>query len=70
MNLKGKLAVVYRQLDEMKCKVMSTNSKTPFVRELYAPFAEYTVEVRSKRAINCKAAKRQDHTDLVVRNYS
>jgi DNA adenine methylase len=65
-----KLAVVYRQLDEMKCKVMLTNSKTPFVRELYAPFAEYTVEVRSKRAINCKAAKRGGHTDLIIRNYS
>ena len=44
---------------------------TPLVRELYAPFAKYTVEVSSKRAINCKRSKkRQGHTDLIIRNYS
>jgi DNA adenine methylase len=63
-----KLAGVYRQLDEMKCKVMLTNSNTPLVRELYAPFA--IIEVGSKRPINCKAAKREGHTDLIIRNYT
>jgi hypothetical protein len=29
------------ELDEMKCKVMLTNSNTPIVRELYAPFATH-----------------------------
>ncbi len=28
-----------------------------------------TIEVDSKRAINCKAAKREGHTDLIIRNY-
>jgi DNA adenine methylase len=65
-----KLAEIYKQLDEIKCKVMLTNSNTPLVREFYAPFANYTVEVNSKRAINCKAAKREGHTDLIIRNYS
>ena len=65
-----KQAEVYRQLDEMKCKVMLTNSKTPLVRELYAPFANNTIEVSSKRAINCKASKRNGHTDLIIRNYA
>jgi site-specific DNA-adenine methylase len=37
---------------------MLTNSNTPLVRELYAPFAKHTKEVDSARAINCKAAKR------------
>jgi DNA adenine methylase len=32
------LAEIFRQLDEMKCKVMLTNSNTPLVRELYADF--------------------------------
>ena len=54
----------------MKCKVMLTNSNTPLVRELYAPFAKYTIEVGSKRAINCKASKREGHQDLIIRNYS
>jgi DNA adenine methylase len=65
-----KLAEIYRQLDDMKCNIMLTNSNTPLVRELYAPFANDTVEVHSKRAINCKAAKREGHTDSIIRNYS
>jgi DNA adenine methylase len=60
---KEKLAEIYKQLDEMKCNVMLTNSNTPLVRELYAPFAKYTIEVNSKRAINRKALKRKGHTD-------
>jgi DNA adenine methylase len=64
------LADIFRKLDDRKCKVMLTNSSTPLVRELYAPFDEHTVEVSSKRAINCKGAKRQGHTDLIIRNYS
>jgi len=65
-----RLAETYKQLDEMKCKVMLTNSDTPLVRELYAPFAKHTIEVCSKRAINCKASKRGGHADLIIRNYS
>ena len=69
-NDQKELADIFRKLDDRKCKVMLTNSSTPLVRELYAPFAEHTVEVSSKRAINCKGAKRQGHTDLIIRNYS
>ena len=68
-NDQKKLAGVFRQLNEMKCKIMLTNSNTPLVRELYAPFAKYTIEVDSKRAINSNTAKREDHTDLIIRNY-
>ena len=64
------LAERFRQLDEMKCKVMLTNSNTPLVRELYAPFDRHTKPVISKRAINCNASKREGHTDLIIRNYS
>ena len=52
----------------MKCKVMLTNSNTPLVRELYAPFA--ITEAHSKRAINCKGAKREGRMDLIIRNYT
>jgi DNA adenine methylase len=65
-----RLAEVYKQLDEMKCKVMLTNSNTPFVRELYSDFANNIRQANSKRAINCKAAKREGHTDLIIRNYT
>jgi DNA adenine methylase len=69
-NEQKKLAEVFRQLHEIKCKVMLTNSNTPLVRELYAPFARNTIEVNSKRAINCKASKREGHSDLIIRNYT
>jgi site-specific DNA-adenine methylase len=49
---------------------MLTNSNTSLVRELYAPFAIYAVEVDSKRAINCKATKREGHKDLIICNYT
>jgi DNA adenine methylase len=62
------LAEIYKQLDEMKCKVMLTNSDTPLVIELYAPFI--ITEVDSKRVINFKASKREGHSDLIIRNYS
>ena len=64
------LADLFRKLDDRKCKVMLTNSDTPSIREFYVPFAEHTKKVESKRAINCKASKRQGHTDLIIRNYS
>jgi len=67
-NDQKKLAEIYKQLDEMKCNVMLTNSNTPLVRELYAPFV--ITEVNSKRVINCNAEKREGHTDLIIRNYS
>ena len=67
-NDQKKLAEIYKQLDEMKCKVMLTNSNTALVREFYAPFV--IAEISSKRVINCKATKRKDHMDLIVCNYS
>jgi len=66
-NDQKRLAKIYKQLDEMKCNVMLTNSNTPLVRELYAPFD--ITEVDSKRAINCKASKREGHSDLIICNY-
>ena len=52
----------------MKCKVMLTNSNTPLVRELYAPFA--ITEAHSKELLIVKAAKREGHMDLIIRNYT
>jgi DNA adenine methylase len=69
-NDQKELAEIFRQLHEKKCRVMLINSNTPLVRELYADYANNTIEVGSKRAINCKAAKREGHTDLIIRNYS
>ncbi len=47
-----KLAEVYRQLDEMKCKVMLTNSNTPLVRvvDLYRPHISNSVHKSIQRS--------------------
>jgi DNA adenine methylase len=62
-----KLAWVFRALDDKGCKVMLSNSDTPFVRELYK---DYRVEtVHAARAINRDASKRGLVTEIVALNY-
>ena len=39
-NEQKKLAETYRQLDEIKCNVILTNSNTPLVRELLCTFCQ------------------------------
>jgi DNA adenine methylase len=67
-----RLAEVFKQLHEMKCNVMLTNSNTPLVKELYSTFADFTKETESNRSINCKDSKRKTkgHMDLIIRNYN
>jgi hypothetical protein len=40
-----------------------------FFSKLLADFASNTIEVDSKRAINCKGAKREGHSDLIICKY-
>jgi DNA adenine methylase len=61
------LAHIFRALDRKGCKVMLSNSWTPFVRNLYKGFR--LVEVKAARAINSKAEKRGQVSELVVLNY-
>jgi DNA adenine methylase len=63
------LAHVFRILNDRKCKVLLSNSDTPFVRDLYKDFAKYMKEVNALRAINSNAAKRMGHKELLIRNY-
>jgi DNA adenine methylase len=64
------LADVFRKLDDTKCKILLSNSSTPFVKEVYSDFAKYTKEVSAIRSINCKGSKRGGHKELIIRNYS
>ncbi len=57
----------FKKLDRRGCKVLLSNSNTPFVRELYQEFS--IKEVSALRAINCKGSKRTGHTELLIRNY-
>lgn len=62
-----KLCKVFEKLDGQKCKVMLSNSDTPFIRKLYKKFKIETVF--AKRAINCNGSGRGEITELVILNY-
>jgi DNA adenine methylase len=59
----------FKKLDRKGVKIMLSNSDTPFIRELYGDFKEYTSQASALRAINCKTANRTGHKELLVRNY-
>jgi DNA adenine methylase len=59
----------FKKLDIKGCKVMLSNSDTPFIRKLYGDFKEYINQVNALRAINYKATKRTGHTELLIRNH-
>lgn len=61
------LAHAFRELDRKGCKVMLSNSWTPFIRNLYKGFR--LVEVKAVRVINSKAERRGKVSELVVLNY-
>ncbi|MCA9674351.1 MAG: DNA adenine methylase [Myxococcales bacterium] len=58
------LAGLARELVERGCRVMLSNSDTPFIRSLYRGFR--VDRVQCARAINCNAAKRGDVDEVVV----
>ena len=66
-NDQRELADVFKMLNDRKCKVLLSNSDTPFIRKLYCDFA--IQEVEALRAINCKGSKRVGHKELLIRNY-
>ena len=61
------LAAIYRALDNRGCKVMLSNSSTPWLRELYREYHQITL--KAKRAINCKGTGRGAIDELLVMNY-
>ncbi len=62
------LAQVFCDLDRKGCRVMLSNSWTPFVLELYHAFN--VIEVKANRAINSQADKRGKISEVVVLNYA
>ena len=63
------LANIFGKLSDRKCKVILSNSDTPFIREIYQDFSRYTKELDTLRSINCKGSKRIGHKELLIRNY-
>jgi DNA adenine methylase len=62
------LANISRKLSDRGCRVLLSNSDTPFIRELYSDFS--IKEVDAQRAINSKGSKRAGHKELLISNYS
>ncbi len=60
-----RVAEVFRDLTDRGCRVIATNSDTPFIRELYKGFRIDAVAV--KRQINRDADKRTG-TDVIIDN--
>jgi DNA adenine methylase len=69
-NEQLELAKTFVELNDRGCKVILSNSDTPFIRRLYSEFSDYFKEVNVSRAINCKASRRIGHKELLISNYS
>ena len=66
----AELCSVFEELTARGCKVILSNSDTPFIRKLYWRHMRQAVHVEAARAINCNAAKRKGHTELLIRNFT
>lgn len=62
-----RLAKVFCALDSMGCRVMLSNSDTPFVHQLYKAYRRETVLAR--RSINRDLNKRGEIKELLIMNY-
>lgn len=62
-----RLCKAFKILESRGVKVLQSNSNTEFIRELYKDFE--IIEVKAKRAINCKGDKRGEISELLIRNF-
>ena len=62
-----RLKSVIDRLTSIGCKVLLSNAYTEFIAELYKDYQQ--IEVKAKRAINCKANKRGKISEVLIKNY-
>ena len=62
-----RLCKAFKILESRGVKVLQSNSNTEFIREIYKDFE--IIEVKAKRAINCKGDKRGEISELLIRNF-
>jgi DNA adenine methylase len=63
-----RLKQVFDVLSKKGCKVLLSNSATPFIRELYKEYAIVTIS--ANRAINSDALNRGKVDEILVMNYT
>jgi DNA adenine methylase len=64
------LSQVFMKLNDRGCKILLSNSDTPYIRELYKDFSGYIYQVDALRSINSNSLKRTGHKELFISNYS
>jgi len=60
---------IYKNLDDMGCKLIQSNSNTEFIYNLYNEYHFLDI-VMANRTINSNANKRQKIKELVITNYN
>lgn len=65
----NKLADVYHEMDQLDCKLMLSNSDTPFIHNLYSGNGYRVEKVQARRMINSNASKRGAIDEVLVMNY-
>lgn len=65
----NKLADVYHEMDQLSCKLMLSNSDTPFIHNLYSGNGYRVEKVKARRMINSNASKRGAIDEVLVMNY-
>lgn len=63
------LSNLFKKLSDRGCRILLSNSDSDFIKELYSEFKEYTISIKAQRSINSNAARRKEHTELIIRNY-
>jgi len=64
------LSQIFMKLTDRGCKVLLSNSDTPYIRELYSEFSSYMYPVTALRSINSSSSKRVGHKELLIGNYN
>jgi DNA adenine methylase len=63
------LSRIFMKLTDRGCKVLLSNSDTPYIRGLYKDFSRYMHQVNTLRSINSSSSKRTGHKELLISNY-
>lgn len=63
------LSQIFMKLTDRGCKVLLSNSDTPYIRGLYKEFSRYMHQVNTLRSINSSSSKRTGHKELLISNY-
>ena len=62
-----RLKLIVDRLTSIGCKVLLINAYTEFIAELYKDYQQ--IEIKAKRTINCKANRRSEISEVLIKNY-